>query len=68
MWQKTFPFASANIGYEVNIDNAPPKLRMRQWRQIYEVKTIPQTTGSIEDDLQYVHMRSASKRVLVVYN
>ena len=41
---------------------------MRKWRQIYNVKTSPQTTGSIEADLQSVHIHSDQKIDPKVYN
>ena len=41
---------------------------MRQWRQIYEVKKIPQTTGSIEADMQSVYVQSYQTIDLAVYN
>ena len=55
---KKIPCTNTNIGFEVNIDNAPSKMRMMQWRQIYEVKSILQTTGSIEDGVQSIHIHS----------
>ena len=41
---------------------------MRQWRQIYKVKTSPQATGTIEADVQSVHIHSEQTIDLVVYN
>ena len=41
---------------------------MSQWRQKYEVKTIPQTTGSIEIDVQSVHIHSEKTLDLTLYN
>ena len=41
---------------------------MRQRRQIYEVKMIPQTTGSIEADMQSVHIHSEKTLDLTLYN
>ena len=42
---------SNNISFEVNRENDSPELKMRQWRQIYEVKNIPQTADIIESDV-----------------
>ena len=41
---------------------------MRQWRQMYEVKTIPQINGSIEDNVRYVHIHIDQTVDLAVYN
>ena len=41
---------------------------IRQCRQIYEVKTRPQITGSIEGSVQSVHIHSDQTRDLTVYN
>ena len=68
MWQKYFPLTSANIVFEVNLDNSPPKLRMRQWRQIYKLERSPKTNGVIEADVRSVHMHSDQTRDLTVYN
>ena len=48
------------IPFEVNIENAPPSPIMRQWSQIYEVKTTPQmsVSVSIEDYVKSVHIHS----------
>ena len=61
-WKKPPPRKSANIGFEVNLENNPPKLRIRQWRKIYRVKTSPKMTGIIEADVKYVHIHSNKTR------
>ena len=39
-----------------------------QWTQIYKVKTIPQTTGSIEAGIQSVQIHSGQTIYIKVYN
>ena len=46
----------------------PPITKMRQWRQMYEVKTTPQINGSIEDNVRYVHIHIDQTVDLAVYN
>ena len=56
------------IPFEVNTENAHPLPIMRKWRQIYKVKMNPQTTGSIEENVQPVHIHSDQIIDIVVYN
>ena len=58
MCQITFPHSRTNIGFEVNNENTPPYMKMRQWQQIYKVKRIPKTIGSIKVDVQSVIIHS----------
>ena len=55
------------IPFEINIENSPRWPRIRQWRQIYEVKSSPQKTGSIGADVQYVYIHSDQTIYLAIY-
>ena len=41
---------------------------MKRRRKIYRVKTIPQTNGIIEADVNYLHIHSYQRRDIKVYN